>query len=151
MLSLSLNTPPQAQLEALRDLPAHGSGSSWVHASLVLLDLFNSARFDPSSRLVCSHGPYQVSCCRGVDASPAAFSSASALVDSAYLNQTSVPTRLPLIGFHSRPSWLSQNRHRFSCPRWRRLSHVRLASAFSFGCSPFVRFRTFPWVRPRLL
>ena len=33
MLSLSLNTPPQAQLEALQDLRAHGSGSSWLHAS----------------------------------------------------------------------------------------------------------------------
>ena len=60
MLSLSLNTPLQAQLEAPRDLRAHGSGSSSLHASLVLLDLFDSAHLDPSSRLVCSHGPSQL-------------------------------------------------------------------------------------------
>ena len=54
MLSLSLNTPPQAQLEALRDLRADDSGSSWLHASLALLDLFDFARFNPSGRLVCS-------------------------------------------------------------------------------------------------
>jgi hypothetical protein len=32
MLSLSLNTPPQAQLEALRALRLFGSGPSWLHA-----------------------------------------------------------------------------------------------------------------------
>ena len=57
MLSLSLNTPPQAQLEALRDLPDYRSGSSWLHASLALLELFDSVCFDPSGRLVRSHGP----------------------------------------------------------------------------------------------
>ena len=149
MLSLSLNTPPQAQLEALRDL--HSTGSSWLLASLALLDLFDSACFDPSGRLVCSCGPYQLFCCCGVDASSAAFSSAWASVDSACLNQTSEPTRLPPIGFRSRPSWLSPTRLRSSRPRWRHLPHAWLASALSFGSSPSVRFRTFPRVRPRLL
>ena len=151
MLSLSLNTPPQAQLEALRDLPAHGSGSSWLHASLALLDLFDSARFDPSGRLVCSHGLSQLSCCCGVGASSAAFSSSWATVDSAYLNQTSEPTRLPPIGFRSRPSWLSPTRLRSSNPRWHHLPLPWLASALSFGCSLSVRIQTFPRVRPRLL
>ena len=105
---------PQAQLEALRDL--HSTGSSWLLASLALLDLFDSARFDPSGRLVCSCGPHQLFCCCGVDASSAAFSSAWASVDSAYLNQTSEPTRLPPIGFRSRPSWLSPTRLRSSRP-----------------------------------
>ena len=66
MLTLSLNTRPQAQLEALQDLPDHRSGSSWVQALLALLDLSDSVRFDPSGRLVCSLGPCQLSCCRGV-------------------------------------------------------------------------------------
>ena len=60
MLSLFLKTPPQAQLEALRDLRAHGSGSSWLHAALTLLDLFDSTRFDPSGRVVCSDDPSQL-------------------------------------------------------------------------------------------
>ena len=140
MLSLSPNTPPQAQLEALRDLPAHDSSSSWLHASLALLDLFDSARFDPSGRLVCSRGPCQLSGCCGVGASPAAFSSAWASVDSAYLNQTFEPTRLPPINFRSRSSWLSPTRLRSSRPRWRHLPHAWLASASSFGCSPSVHF-----------
>ena len=66
MLSLYLNTPPQAQLEALRDPLALGFGSSWLHASFALVGLFDSARFDSSGRLVCSLGPCQLSCCRGV-------------------------------------------------------------------------------------
>ena len=110
MLSLSLNTPHQAQLEALRVLPDHHSGSSWLHASLALLDLFDSERFDPSGRLVCSHGPSQLPCCRGVGTSSTAFFSAWPSVDSVYPNQTSEPTRLPLIGFRSHPSWLSPTR-----------------------------------------
>ena len=48
---------PHAQLEALPDLPDHRSGSSWLLASLALLGLFDSARFDPSGRLVYSHNP----------------------------------------------------------------------------------------------
>ena len=116
MLSLYLNTPPQAQLEALRDPRALGSGSSWLHALLALLDLFDSARFDPFGRLVCSLGPCQLSCCCGVGASPAAFSSAWASNALAYLNQPSEPTRLPPIGFRSRPSWLSRTRLRSSRP-----------------------------------
>ena len=133
MLSLSLSTPPQAQLEALRGLRAHVSGSSWLHASLALQDLFDSALFDSSGRLVCSHGPCQLSCCRGVGASLAAFSSAWASVDSACLNQTSEPIRLPPIGFRSCPSWLSPTRLRSSRPRWLHLPHEWLASALSFG------------------
>ena len=116
MLSLTLNTPPQGQLEALRSLRAHGSSSSWLHASLALLDLFDSARFDPSDQLVCSHDPCWLSCCCGVGTSPVSCSSAWASVDSACLNQTSEPSRLPLISFRSRPSWLSPTRLRSSCP-----------------------------------
>ena len=151
MLSLSLNTPPQAQLEALQDFLAYDPSSSWLHALLALLDLFDSARFDPSGRLVCSHGPFQLSCCRGVGVSPAAFSSAWASVDSACLNQTSEPTRLPPIGFRSRPTWLSPTRLRSSRPRWRHLPYAWLALALSFGCSLPVCIRTFPRTRPRLL
>ena len=116
MLSLSLNTTPQPQLEALRDLPDYRSGSSWLHASLVLLDLFDSARFDPSGRLVCSHGPSQLPCCCGVDASSTTFSSAWPSVGPAYSNQTSEPTWLPPIDFRSRPSWLSPTCLRSSLP-----------------------------------
>ena len=96
--------------------PMLSSGSSWLHASLVLLDLFDSARFDPSGRLIFSHGPSQLPCSCGVGASPAAFSSAWALVDSAYLNQTSEQTRPPTIDFHCCPTWLSPTRLPSSCP-----------------------------------
>ena len=89
MLSLALNTPPQAQLEALPDLSDHHSSSYWLHASLSLLDMFNSVHFDPSGQLVCSHGPSQLPCCCGVGASLATFSSTWPLVDPAYPNQTS--------------------------------------------------------------
>ena len=58
MLSLTPNTPLEAQLEALRD---HYSGSSWLHASLALLDLFDSTGFNHSGHLVYSHGPFQLS------------------------------------------------------------------------------------------
>ena len=136
MLSLSLNTPPQSQLEALPDLPDHRSGSSWIDALLVLLDLFDSARFDPSGRLLCSHGPSHLPCYCGVGASPAAFSSAWPSVDPVYPNQTSEPTRLPPIGFLSRPSWLSQTCLRSSRPWWRHLPHAWLALALSFRLLP---------------
>ena len=116
MLSLSLNTPPEAQLEALRVLPDHRSGRFWLHASIALLDLFDSARFDHSGWLVCSHGPSQLPCCDGVGASPGAFSSAWPSVDPAYPNQTSETTRLTPIHFRSHPSWLSPTRLRSSLP-----------------------------------
>ena len=102
-LSLSLSPPPQAQLEALRDLrdlpdlPDYCFGAFWLYSSLALLDLFNSARFDPYDRLVCSQNPSQLPRCRGIGASSAAFSSAWA----------SVVLMLPPICFLSRPSWLS--------------------------------------------
>ena len=99
MLSLSLDTPPQDQLEALRVLPDYRSGTFCLHASIALLDLFDSARFKPSGRLVFSHGPSQLPCCCSVGASPAAFSSTWASVDSVHLNQTSEPTRLTPICF----------------------------------------------------
>mgnify|MGYP000196815203 CR=1 FL=1 len=71
MLSLSLNTTPQAQLEALLVLPDHRSGSSWLHASLALLT--------PSGQFVCPYGPSQLPCCRGVGASSAPQYSVSVL------------------------------------------------------------------------
>ena len=58
MLSLYLNTPPQAQLETLPILPDYPSGSS----SFVLLEMFNFARLDPFGRLVCSCGLPQLPC-----------------------------------------------------------------------------------------
>ena len=110
-------------------------------ASFALLELFDSARFGPSKL------PYY----RGGGVSCVAFSSTWPSVDSVYPNQTSEPTRLPPIGFCSRPSWLSPTRLWFSRPRWRHLPNAWLVLALSFGCSISVRIRTFPRVRPRLL
>ena len=66
-------TNPNPKTDNIRDL---SFGSSWLHASFALLDLFDSARFDPFGRLVCSYGPSQLPCCRGIGASSAVFSSA---------------------------------------------------------------------------
>ena len=110
MLSLYLNTPPQAQLEALRDPRAHGSGSSWLHASLTLLDLFDSARLDPFGQVVCSCDLFQIPFSCSVGASSTSFSSAWPLVDSTPSNQTSEQNRLPPIGSRFHPSCLSPTR-----------------------------------------
>ena len=126
MLSLSLNTPPQAQLEALQSLRAHGSGSSCLHASLALLDLFDSARFDPSGRLVCSHGPCQLSCCRGVGASPTAFSSACSRLRfllASRLDRAPRPVRFRAL----RPFWSASL-------LTRPLSALRLSRCWRFSC-----------------
>ena len=44
MLSLSLNTPPQPQLEVLLVLPKHRSDSSWLHASLARSSTYSIPR-----------------------------------------------------------------------------------------------------------
>ena len=69
MLSVYLNTPSQAQLEVLPAFPVVRSGFSWLHASLALLNLFDSVHLDPFSRLVCSYDPSQLPCCHDVGAS----------------------------------------------------------------------------------
>ena len=139
MLSLSINTPPQAQLEALRDLPDRRSGSSSLHASLELLNLFDSARLDLSGRFDCSYDPSQLPCYRGVGAS-----SAWPLVDLASPNRTFEPTRLSLIRFHFCLSWLSPTRPQSSggyWPSWHCLPLVRLAPTLPFSCSSCIRLR----------
>ena len=93
MLSLDLNTPPQAQLEVPPAFLDLRSVFSWLHASLAFLDTFDSVRLDPFSRLVCSCGLSQLPCCRGTDTSSTALSSTWPSVDSASPNQTLEPNR----------------------------------------------------------
>ena len=81
ILSLSLNTLPQAQLEVPRAPPNLCSSFSWLHASLTLLDPSDSARLDPFGQLVCLCGPSQLSCCSSVGASFGALFSAWPSVD----------------------------------------------------------------------
>ena len=132
MLSLYLFTPPQAQLEVLRALPVLRSGFSRLHASLALLDPFDSAHLDPFDRLVCSCCLSQLPYCHGVGAFYAALPSAWPSVDSAS------PNRLSLIRLRFCPNWLSPIRPRSwpSLPCWLDLPYTQVPSAVSFDYYP---------------
>ena len=69
MLSLYLNTPPQAQLEVASAFLVLHPGFSWYRTLLAILDPFDSVHLDPFSRLVCSYDPSQLPCCHDVGAS----------------------------------------------------------------------------------
>ena len=107
MLSLYLNTPPQAQLEALLVLPDH----------LALIPSGFTPRSHSSTRLILHASTLPVGLSTRtaflsslVFASSVSLSSAWPSVDSASPNQTSEPNRLPSIGFRSHPTWLFPTR-----------------------------------------
>ena len=97
----------EAQLEVPPALPNLHSDFSGLHASLTLLDPFDSVRRDPFGRLFCSCDLSQLPCCRGIGAFYVALSSVWPSVDSAFPNQTIEPNQLSPIRFRSHPNWLS--------------------------------------------
>ena len=121
MLSLSLNTPPQAQLEALRDLLAQLEAPVPPGST-------PRSRSSTCSTPRASTLPVSLSAHTALHSTPVVAVLAVLLLPSLPLgpwliqhirikpNQTSEPTWLPLIGFRSRPSWLSPTRLRSSRP-----------------------------------
>ena len=99
ILSLYLNTPPRAQLEVPFSSSILRFGFSRLHASLVLLDPFDSTRLGPLGRLVCSYGPSQLPCCCGIGASSVALSTAWPSSDSDPHNQIARLNQLSSIGY----------------------------------------------------